>query len=52
MQLKCLYNNLNIINNQDIIYLNKIVNKKARKVKQEHQIMAQEILEIYNKNIA
>ena len=52
MQLKCLYNNLNIINNQDIIYLNKVINKKAKGIKLQHQIMAQKILEMHNENIA
>jgi len=52
LQLKYLINNINKINSNDIIYLNKVINKKTKGIKQEHQIIAQEILEIYNTNIA
>jgi len=47
MQLKCLNNNINSINNYDLLYLNKII-KGTIKVKPQHQLLAKQILEKYN----
>jgi len=51
INLKLIYlsNNIIKINSNDINYLDKVINKKSQGIKPEHQYLAKQILEKYNK---